>query len=198
MDENRKQLATFLLLTFLLSAVFYTLIIKSGHLASGGGSYVLSLMWCPAVAAMLTCKLFGRDLGTLGWKWGETRYQVMSYCIPLLYATITYAVVWLTRLGGFYDHEFVSGVAKRFGLGPMPDAVAIVLYLFFASLVSVFQSFVDVRQPPFVVVVALYWCFVCAYSKSGVIVRVAHVRHRSTHSFYSTYHSIVSVPYPTN
>ncbi|HEV8184160.1 MAG TPA: CPBP family intramembrane glutamate endopeptidase, partial [Candidatus Angelobacter sp.] len=112
MDENRKQLTTFLLLTLLLSAVFYTLIIKSGHLASAAGSYVLSLMWCPAVAAMLTCKLFGRDLGTLGWKWGETRYQVMSYCIPLLYATITYAVVWLTRLGGFYDWQFVSGVAK--------------------------------------------------------------------------------------
>jgi membrane protease YdiL (CAAX protease family) len=140
MDENRKQLATFLLLTLLLSAVFYTLIIKSGHLASGGGSYVLSLMWCPAVAAMLTCKLFGRDLGTLGWKWGETRYQVMSYCIPLLYATITYAIVWLARLGGFYDHQFVSGVAKRFGLGPMPDAIAIVLYLFFAATGGMVRS----------------------------------------------------------
>lgn len=140
MDENRKQLTTFLLLTFLLSSVFYTLIIKSGHLASAGGSYVLSLMWCPAVAAMLTCKLYGRDLGTLGWKWGEARYQAMSYCIPLLYATIAYAIIWLARLGGFYDHQFVSGVAKRFGLGPMPDAVAIVLYLFFAATGGVVRS----------------------------------------------------------
>jgi len=28
--------------------------------------YVLGLMWSPATAAMLTCKIFGRSPGTLG------------------------------------------------------------------------------------------------------------------------------------
>jgi len=140
MDENRKQLATFLLLTFLLSSIFYTLILKSGHLASAGGQYVLCLMWCPGLAAMLTCKLHGRNLGTLGWKWGESRYQLMSYCIPLLYAAITYAIVWLTRFGGCCDQTFVSTIAQRFGLGSMPSAVAIALYLFFAATAGMVRS----------------------------------------------------------
>ena len=96
-DENRKQLFTFLLLTLALSSIFYFLIIKSGHLAAGGGMYVLCLMWSPGTAAMLTCKIFRRDLGTLGWKWGANRYQVLSYCIPLLYAAVTYIIVWATR-----------------------------------------------------------------------------------------------------
>ena len=126
MDDNRKQLVTFLLLTFMLSAVYYGLVIRSGHLASAGGAYVLSLMWCPGVAAMITCKLHGRDLGTLGWKWGKARYQVMSYCIPLLYAAITYTAAWLTHLSG-YNTQFAFDLARRFGLGPMSPAVAIVL-----------------------------------------------------------------------
>jgi uncharacterized protein len=138
--DNRKQLITFLFLTFLLSAIYYALIIKSGHLASANGAYVLALMWSPAVAAMLTCKLYGRDLGTLGWKWGESRYQVMSYCIPLLYGAIAYTVVWLAHLGGFYNQEFVAAAAERFGLGPMRPAVAIALYLFFAATTGVVRS----------------------------------------------------------
>lgn len=133
MDENRKQLFTFLLLTFALSSIFYFLIIKSGHLAAGGGVYVYALMWSPATAAMITCKIFRRDLGTLGWKWGKARYQVMSYLIPLLYATITYVAVWIFHFGGFYDHDFVYRVTQRFGLGPMPAWAGITLYFLFAA-----------------------------------------------------------------
>lgn len=140
MDENRKQLFTFLGLTLALSSIFYFLIIKSGHLAAGGGVYVLALMWSPGTAAMLTCKIFGRSIGTLGWKWGKTRYQVMSYLIPLLYATITYVAVWIFHLGGFYDQEFVHGVSQRFGLGPMPAWAGITLYFLFAATTGVVRS----------------------------------------------------------
>src|SRR5215510_4064670 len=140
MDENRKQLFTFLLLTLALSSIFYFLIIKSGHLAAGGGMYVLCLMWSPGTAAMLTCKIFRRDLGTLGWKWGPNRYQVLSYCIPLLYAAVTYAIVWATRLGGFYNHDFVANTTRRFGLGSMPAWAGISLYLLFAASGGMIRS----------------------------------------------------------
>jgi uncharacterized protein len=140
MDENRKQLLTFLLLTFVLSSVFYFLIIKSGHLGAGGGAYVYSLMWSPATAALITCKIFRRNLGTLGWRWGQTRYQVMSYLIPLLYATITYVAVWIFHLGGFYDHDFTQQVSQRFGLGSMPAWAGIALYFVFAATTGVIRS----------------------------------------------------------
>ena len=139
-SEDRKQLATYLLLTFGLSSIFYFLIIKSGHLAAAGGMYVLGIMWSPATAAILTCKIFGRDLGTLGWKWGKTRYQVASYLIPLGYATVAYVFIWVFRLGGFYDHEFVSRLTQRFGLGALPDWASISLYFVLAGTVGMVRS----------------------------------------------------------
>jgi membrane protease YdiL (CAAX protease family) len=138
--EDRKQLATYLLLTFAFTSIFYFLIIKSGHLSAASGMYVLGIMWSPATAAILTCKLFGRDLGTLGWKWGKARYQVASYLIPLGYATVAYLFIWVFRLGGFYDHEFVSRLTQRFGLGPLPNWASISLYFALAATVGMIRS----------------------------------------------------------
>jgi membrane protease YdiL (CAAX protease family) len=102
--------------------------------------YVVGLMWSPATAAILTCKIFGRDLGTLGWKWGKARYQVASYLIPLFYATVAYLFIWVFRFGGFYDREFVSGLTQRFGLGPLPDWASISLYFVLAATTGMVRS----------------------------------------------------------
>ena len=135
-DTNRRSIPLYLLLTLAFSSLFYFLIIKSGHLGSGGGLYVTALMWCPASAALLSCKILGRRVKTLGWKWGESRYQVASYLIPLGYAAITYIVVWIAGLGGFYDHKFVGAINKSFGLGTIPDWLAIALYFVLAGSVG--------------------------------------------------------------
>jgi CAAX protease family protein len=137
---DRRAVPVYLLLTLALSSVFWFLIIKSGHVGAGGGLYVAALMWCPASAALLTCKILGRDVKSLGWKWGQPRYQVISYLIPLGYATVTYAIVWLTGLGGFYNKQFVTAVGNRFSLGPLPAWVTIALYLFFAGTTGVIRG----------------------------------------------------------
>jgi membrane protease YdiL (CAAX protease family) len=139
-DDDRRAVPIYVVLTFAFSSVFYFLIIRSGHLGAGGGAYVTGLMWCPALAGMLTCKYLGRDLGTLGWKWGNPRYQVMSYLIPLAYATVTYTLVWLTGLGGAYNKEFVNGVTGRFGLGPLPSWAGIALYFVFSATTGMVRS----------------------------------------------------------
>ena len=77
-------------------------------------------MWCPGVAALLTCKYLGRGIDSLGWRWGKARYQAASYLIPLGYAIVTYGFVWLTKFGGVPNREFVDGATKDFGLGAMP------------------------------------------------------------------------------
>jgi uncharacterized protein len=139
-NDDKRAVPAYLLITFVLSSVFYFLVIKSGHLGGGGGAYVTGLMWCPAVAALLTCKYLGRDVRTLGWKWGDPRYQVWSYLIPLAYGTVTYAVIWLTGLGGFYNREFVTAVTKSFGLGPLPTWAVITLYLALAGTTGVVRG----------------------------------------------------------
>lgn len=137
---DRRAPALYVLCTFGLSSVFWFLIIKSGHVGAGGGTYVAALMWCPALGALLTCKMIGRDVRSLGWKWGQSRYQVMSYLIPLGYATVTYGIVWLSGLGGFYNERFVTAVGDRFGLGHLPAWAAIAMYLFFAGTTGVVRG----------------------------------------------------------
>jgi membrane protease YdiL (CAAX protease family) len=125
-SDDRRALPVFLLTTWTLSSVFYFFMIKSAH-SGAGADYVTGLMWCPGAAALLTCRFLRRDVGSLGWKWGETRYQVMSYLIPFGYSVLTYSVVWLTGLGGV-KYESAAALSKFLGLGPMPRWAGMILY----------------------------------------------------------------------
>ena len=100
-NNGRRAVAVYLGFTLAFSSIFYFLIAKSGHVGGGWGAYIGCLMWCPGVAALLTCKYLGPDVSSLGRKWGKTRYQAIRYFILLAYGTVTYAFVWLAGLGGF-------------------------------------------------------------------------------------------------
>jgi membrane protease YdiL (CAAX protease family) len=138
--QFRKQLVTYLVLTFAFSSIFYFLIIKSGHLGSAGGAYVVGIMWCPALAALLTCKRSGRSVASLGWKWGDSRYQLASYLIPLAYASVAYVAVWSLHLGGFYDRQFLASITQRFGLGELPPWASMTLYFALAATTGMVRS----------------------------------------------------------
>jgi len=109
--EIRAGILTYLACTFALSSIFYTLIIRAGHLAAGHGLYVLGLMWCPGTAAIVTCLIRRRPLASLGWKW-KWRYQAAAYLIPILYAGAAYGVVWATGLGGFPNPAVLDSFSK--------------------------------------------------------------------------------------
>jgi uncharacterized protein len=136
---SRKALALYLGFTLGLSAIFWALIIWSKHLGSGFGLYVFGVMWSPAAAALLSCRVLKRDSRSLGWTWPRRKYVLLSYFIPLAYAAVAYAAVWITRQGGF-NSEFVTTVASGFGLRGMPRAGALVVYLILASTVGVVRS----------------------------------------------------------
>ena len=110
--RSRVQVLTYLIIVFAFSSFFYFLILHSGSLGNGRGMYVLGLMWCPALAGMLTLRLNGRSIAELGWKWGETKYQIRSWYIPLLYASIAYAIVWIFHLGAFGNPDFYNSLVK--------------------------------------------------------------------------------------
>jgi len=125
-ERSRVQVLTYLIIVFAFSSFFYFLILHSGSLGYGRGMYVFGLMWCPALAGMLTLRLNGRSIAELGWKWGETKYQIQSWYIPLLYAAIAYAIVWIFHLGAFGNPDFYSSLVKAMHLGG-PPWVSIVL-----------------------------------------------------------------------
>lgn len=128
MASSRRQVLTYLFFVFLFSSLFYFLIIRAKQLSAGGGIYVSGIMWCPALAAFATLALNGRSFSDLGWKWPAKKFALMSWYVPLLYATIAYLIVWLSGLGGFPNPEFVAAITTRMGPRLSP-AIATALYV---------------------------------------------------------------------
>ena len=135
----RQQVGMYLLIVFAFSSVFYFLMLRAHTLGAGGGLYVFGIMWCPALAAITTLKLNGRDLADLGCKWPQTKYAVQSWFAPLLYATIAYVIVWSLGLGGFPNHEFMNQLVSRMGLHVSPFASTI-LYVLLAGSFGLVKS----------------------------------------------------------
>ncbi len=131
--RSRQQVVIYLLLTFIFSSVFYFLILRAHRLAAGGGLYVVGIMWCPALAAAVTLKVNRRKLSELGWKWPQAKYATWSWFIPLLYATMAYAIVWTSGLGGFPNHEFMQHLVSRMGLRTSPLVSTVVYVLLTGS-----------------------------------------------------------------
>jgi hypothetical protein len=90
-STTQAELATFLALTFTVSAIWYWLIFAAGGLAHAG-AYVTALMWSPAVGALVTQVIFHRTLRGLGWRWPTLRWAVLAYFLPPLEPMIDYGI----------------------------------------------------------------------------------------------------------
>jgi membrane protease YdiL (CAAX protease family) len=97
-------------------------------------------MWSPALSAFITSLLLKRKISDLAWKWGNPRYQLWSYLIPLLYATLGYLIIWMTGWGGFYDKAFVKQIAESFGAEHLPGPVVILFYFILYGLFGMVRS----------------------------------------------------------
>lgn len=113
--KARKKIITYLVITFALSSIFYYLIISAGTMKVQGGLYVFALMWCPGIAGLATRLIYQRNLRGIGWGWGKTRYQLLSYVIPIFAGLAVYGIVWMTGLGGFSSENFIGKFAKAAG-----------------------------------------------------------------------------------
>lgn len=106
--KSWQRIVTFLLLAFGLSSVCSMLFIRAGGLANAPGFYLYALMWSPGVAALLTRLLWDRTLTGFGWRWGNWRYLLEGYSLPILYGAILYGLVWATGLGGFPNPDVIA------------------------------------------------------------------------------------------
>jgi uncharacterized protein len=137
---DRRAIPVYLLFTWAASSLFYFLIIRSAGTNAADGAFVTGLMWCPAVGALLACKYLGRPISSLGWKWGQTRYQVISYMIPLGYATVTYSIVWLIGLAALNPAQSADAYSRFFGLGHVSRPLGIALHFLMVATVGVIQN----------------------------------------------------------
>ena len=92
-------------------------------------AYIFGLMWMPAVAAILTCRILGRPLRTLGLATWNGRYVLIGYLIPTAYCLVASLGIWIFGFGGFPNSDYVQTTAEAFGLGGAPDGVVIALFV---------------------------------------------------------------------
>jgi len=99
------RVTIFVAVTYVWSWIFMYMAISAGRItpiAALGG------MWSPFVGLFVTRILYpeGRRRGSLaglGWKWGETRWQLWSYFLPVLYVGAAHCAAWAFGFAGFTD-----------------------------------------------------------------------------------------------
>ena len=117
--SGRREVLTFLSLTFLLSSAFYAYLFFSPSPTWNDG-LSFAFMWCPGAAAILTRLISARSVAGLGWRWGGTKRVLLPvFALPFLLAGVVYGVVWLFGLGAFDPTRWYA-LGTRFGLSGLP------------------------------------------------------------------------------
>ncbi|HKW49578.1 MAG TPA: CPBP family intramembrane glutamic endopeptidase [Gemmatimonadaceae bacterium] len=124
--DTRAPLATFLCLTFGLSAIWYTLIIQAHSLDTHGGLYVLALMWSPGTSALITRLVFQRNVRGEGWGWTRrtTGPAILAYLLPLGYGIVAYGFVWATGLAAVDLSRFHKSILSFVALGTVASLLS--------------------------------------------------------------------------
>ncbi len=121
----QKKIYLFLLLTFTFSLFSYVPIISAGTLNTQDGLFVLTMMWSPGLAAILTQLIATRSLRGLGWRPGSIRWLGTAFILPILYALPVYAFTWLTGLGRFPNPSRIASLAEKYSSPNVVITVAI-------------------------------------------------------------------------
>ena len=115
--ETRAPQATFLALTFSLSAVCWWLIAAAGSIGANGGVYLLALMWSPGVSALATRFAFRRNRTSATRRSNVLGWAGLAYVLPLGYATAAYGAVWATGLAAVDFGRFQRSVPDFLVIG---------------------------------------------------------------------------------
>ena len=97
-------------------------------------------MWCPGVAALLTCRIHALPIATLGWHWAGFRFQAASYALPAVYSLVAYAVIWGTYLGSFPNPTFIRESVAAVGIPAIPAGAAVVLMVLLNAVYGFIRS----------------------------------------------------------
>ena len=102
--------------------------------------YVTAVMWMPAVGALLTCRILGRPIVSLPWKWGKWRWNIHAWLLPLFAGLVAYGLVWAFGLGGFPNPDTVSAWAERFGLAGASTSIVVIVGVFMLGTAGIIAS----------------------------------------------------------
>ncbi len=137
--EAWKTILLFLGLVVLLTSPFHYAIVN----LYPSRIYVGAIMWCPAIAAMITLKMKGRKISSLHWNWGDWKYIRLSYFIPALYSIVTYILIWIFGLGSLANAEAITDWGKElglFGIGTLNPTSILIIAIILLGTVEVIRA----------------------------------------------------------
>ncbi len=126
---KKSHVVTYVVLVALFSLPWYLLFIHTGDLGIGRGLAVHFLMWCPCLAALLTCRISGLRIATLGFCWPKMRYIGLGYGLPVLYALLAYVPFWVAVKGSFNIQGFTNLSTESLKLHTSSGALLLNLFL---------------------------------------------------------------------
>ena len=137
--ETWNTIFIFLAIVTILSSIFHYAIVK----LYPSRIYIGGLMWCPALATIITLKLKKRPISSLNWNWGNWKYIRLSYIIPALYGLITYILIWISGFGSIANKETIQNWAKELGLigiGNLNSTSIVIIAVILLGTVEVIRS----------------------------------------------------------
>lgn len=105
-----------------------------------GGLFVLTMMWSPGLAAILTQLIATRSLSGPGWRLGSVRWLVIAYILPVVYALPVYAFIWLTGLGSLLNPYFFSPLTRQYASPDM--AIALTVFVLIKATKGVAETLI--------------------------------------------------------
>lgn len=137
--ETWKTILLFLAIVTVLSSLCHYAIVN----LYPSRIYIGALMWCPALAAIVTMRLKGRSISSLHWNWGKWKYVRLAYFVPALYVLITYILIWLFGFGDLANKVMILDWAKELGLvgiGTLQPTVAVIVAVILLGTVEVIRA----------------------------------------------------------
>jgi uncharacterized protein len=110
----KHVVAAYLFLVFALSSIFWYILAVKPQLPVDSGLLRFStvfLMWCPAVAAIVTRLYFQRNLEGFGFKIGELRWWLLAIVIPVAVGLVMFGTAWVTGVAPFLPDKAVALLA---------------------------------------------------------------------------------------
>jgi len=141
--EAWKAIIIFLAIVAIISTPVYIAIVN----LYPSRIYVGALMWCPAIAAIITLAIIGRPITSIHWNWANWKYIRWSYFIPAVYVLITYIFIWVFELGGLSNEENIMEWAKELGLvgiGTLKPIYVIIIGAILLATVGVIRAMATV------------------------------------------------------
>jgi membrane protease YdiL (CAAX protease family) len=129
-------ISIFMVILICLSAIAHFAIIKLAPISL----YVWCLMLCPAIAALVTQKIKGRKISSLPWRWGEWRYNIQAYFVPVVYVSLAYILIWTLGFGSAFNLETIAEWSDELGLSQSKTVLTMIVMIGLLATIQFIKS----------------------------------------------------------